>query len=338
MTDRLHRIFASDSPSSSVESAELLPRPLTFRRTMTSQSPLLSPTPLGRYVSNGSSSEISMRRNWKGTRPVTRGKSPSLKRCIQISPVFKYPGKFPAKVATNGGTADRKLEQNPFLDRLGLARVGGNKRRSSVASLSTLKIPKSFRSSDSRAGSSIYSRNTKGMSVPPSPGLASDVPTSLQSLPEQSPTRRAISVDETCSKGFDWTLPFADDIDVPSRHDRSASLKLKEACRPNSKMNDSRTPSGLTGQSTADTATPDVGIASSNTFGTKMPVPKISIARSSDDVFRARSPMASQRPAKGPAAGIDRSFKSVRAMGSKLSYEDLVRYGGRTAPGGAEWF
>ena len=335
---RLHGTLSSHSQSSSIDSVELFPRPLTFRRTIASQSPLVSPTPLGRCASNGSSSEISMRREFGGIRPETRGKSPSSKRHIRISTVFHPLGQFPTEFSEDVEDTHRKFEHNPFMDRLGLARVGGNRRRSSIASLSTLKIPKSFRSSNSRAGSSIYSRDTKSMSVPPSPGPAIDLSTSLQSQTEQGRTRRAASFNESFPKGFDRLLPFERDVDVPSQHNGSASSKLKEGSRPHSDRNDPQIPFFPSGQSTANIAVSDVGTASSNTFGTKMPVPKISIARSSDDVFGAGTSMATQRTDIGPETGIGRNFRSVKAIGSKWSFEDLVRYGGRTAPGGAEWF
>jgi hypothetical protein len=304
---------------------------------MDSQSPLVSPTPLGRHVQNSSSPENSMRRKFADIRPVTRGKTLSSKRHIRISTVFHPPGRQSAEVTEDVKSTSHNLE-NPFMDRLGLARVGSNVRRSSVASLSTLKIPKSFHQNNSRAGSSIYSRDTKGMSVPPSPGLASEVATSLQSLPEQSPLRRAISFDETLLKDFDWALPFDDDIDVKSRHDVAASSNRKEETHPRGDIRVPQTPTFLNGKSTANTETSNVGTASSNTFGAKMAVPKISIARSSDDVFGASSSMRCQEPNMAVGTGIGRAFKSVRVMGSKLSQEDLVKYGGRTAPGGVEWF
>ena len=65
-----------------------------------------------------------------------------------------------------------------------------------------------------------------------------------------------------------------------------------------------------------------------------MVVPRISIARRSDDVFGA-GPMEAGRD---DAVVEDGSvFRKVRALESKLSQEDLARYGGRTAPGGVEW-
>jgi hypothetical protein len=80
--------------------------------------------------------------------------------------------------------------------------------------------------------------------------------------------------------------------------------------------------------------TPKVRTASSTIFGARMPVPKISIASSSDDVFGS-APVAEKM--NDVVIEDGRVFKRIRAMESKLSHEDLVIYGGKTAPGGVEW-
>lgn len=340
---------SSPSSGSSVDSLALLPRPLTFRGGMSSQSPLISPTPLGRSIHNASSPNISSRSKLTDLRPVTRGKAPTSKHPIRISTVFHPPSRFFSEISHDVNSHYHSLEKNPFLDRLGLARVGGNRRRSSIASLSTLKIPRSFRhgSSNSQAGSSIYSRDTKDMSLIQGPGLATGFMTSLRSLPERNLRRRPASFDETTFKDPpDWTPPLNRGTEAGSPHPSSASLHLKETA-VHGVVHETipHTPTcAKEGHPTTGTETETpavlVGTASSTTFGTNMQIPKISIARSSDDVFGAAASSTGRQPhdVVGEEPGLDRgSHHCGRAVGSKLSQEDLVRYGGRTAPGGVGW-
>jgi hypothetical protein len=322
---RLHRTLSPESLSSSVDSLNLFPRPLTFSRTTAGQSSLVSPTPLGRHAPNVASPRDSFRRKFVDSRPVTRGKSPGLKRHTRLSTAFRRPGRRVKESETSPGSPYQVLERNPFSDRLGLARFGGINRRSSVTSLSTLRIPKSFRPNISRGGSSIYSRDTKGMSVLPSPGLVSEFSASFHSLPELGP-RRATTFDENIFKDLDWNLQ-----NINARHHVSpASVVETETCGGNVLP---QTPTFPHRQPAPET--PKIGTASSDTFGARIPVPNISIARSSDDVFGASSKIEAM---KDVVVENGRVFKRVRAMESKLSNEDLARYGGRTAPGGVEWF
>lgn len=256
---------------------------------------------------------------------MTRGKSPTFKRHNRMPSAFCLSGKQAAVSVTKPNAAYQNLERDPFTNQLGLARLGGNKRRSSIASISTFKIPKSFRPSISRGGSSVYSRDTKGASVLPSPGLGCEFSVSLKSLPELDP-RRATSFDETIFKDLDWTPLRVDASNHVSPADGLEEDDQDVGLVP-------QTPTFHDGKSAPET--PRVGTASSNTFGTRMPVPKISIARSSDDVFGA-GPITERR--NDVVVEDGRVFKRVRAMESKFSHEDLARYGGRTAPGGVEWF
>lgn len=266
-----------------------------------------------------------LRRGRLDVQPVIRGKSLRSKRHNRVSTPFCRPSKEAAVLRKNANSSYQNLEENPCTGQLGLTKLGGNKRRSSIASLSTLKIPRSFRPCFSIGGSSVYSRDTKGMSALPSPGLASEFSFSLKSLAEVN-LRRATSFDETIFKNLDCTLQ-----DVVGRHEVSpVSYREKEDVFD---THAPQTPSYPEGENTPET--PKVGTASSDTFGTTMPVPKISIARSSDDVFGGGS-MAEGRHEVVVESG--RVFKRIRVMGSKLSQEDLARYGGSTAPGGVEWF
>ena len=159
----------------------------------------------------------------------------------------------------------------------------------------------------------------------PSPGFVSEISVSLKSLPELS-LRRATSVDETIFQDLDWTPEDAD-----AGHDISTTSDLEmEDCVGGHLP---QTPTLPDRPSSRET--PKVGTASSDAFGAEMSAPKISVARSSDDVFGG-GPM----PGKSNDIVVEngRVFKRIRAMESKLSQEDLARYGGRTAPGGVEWF
>ena len=317
---RLAPRISPPSSSSSIDSLVLFPRPLTFCRTMSSQSPLVSPTPLGRYIQNASSLNVSSRSKFTNLRPVTRGKAPNSRRHTRISTAFHPPSKLSVETPNEAKSNYNSFERISFMDRLGLARVGGNRRRSSIASLSTLKIPRSFRHgpSSSQAGSSIYSRNTKDMSAVASPGFASEFSTLLQSLPERNPLRQTASFDETIFKDLDWTPPLDDDIDDESQHDGSAPLRLRETTVHGVNKTIPQTPTIPRSQRTAETETPGVCTASSTTSGTRMLIPKISIARSSDDVFGAGSSSTDQKHDVVMEPGLGRGFESVRAMGSKL--------------------
>lgn len=165
------------------------------------------------------------------------------------------------------------------------------------------------------------------MTVPPSPGVANGYSVSLQSLPQPIPVPAA-SYDETLLRDADQ-----ESQDAEAKHYASPNTdretQFDEDHRPQTPSLPIRNP--LRG-------TPQIGTASSDTFGTKMSIPRVTIARSSDDVFGATSMTAKRRDDNTVVVEDGRTFKKVKAMESKLSQEDLMRYGGRTAPGGVEWF
>ncbi|KAF7507666.1 hypothetical protein GJ744_010219 [Endocarpon pusillum] len=322
----LHGKVSANSQSSSAGSLNLFPRPLTFRRTVTNPSPLVSPTPVGRGKQDAAFAKDCLRCEHVEERPMTRGKSPKSKRRSSVTSVLCLPGRQDALSATKANCAFQNIEGNPFTDRLGLARLGSNKRRSSNASLSTLKIPRSFRPSISR-GSSIYSRDIKDTSVLQRPGLANEFSASLQSLPQPGLTL-ATSYDGTLNSDFGQRSQ-----DLEAKHDVSPcrsreSQSKKDGYLPQTPTPPARSPLRETAQ---------VGTASSDTFGRRMAIPRINIARSSDDVFGAAPVMAESRNDRTVVVEDGRVLKRVRAVESKLSQEDLVRYGGKTAPGGVGW-
>lgn len=323
----LHGKVSEISQSSSAGSLNLLPRPLTLRRTVTDQSPLVSPTPVGRRKQDAAFSKDCLRCEHVEERPMTRGKSPKMKRRSSVSSVLCLPGRQDASSATKANYAFKNTEGNPFTNRLGSARLGSNKRRSSNASLSTLKIPRSFRPSISRGGSSIYSRDIKDTSVPPSPGLANEFSVSSQST---SQPRRTLSTshDETLIRDFGQRSQ-----DLEAKHDVSSCRSRESQSKKDGYLPQTPTPPARNPLR----ETPQVGTASSNTFGRKMSIPRINIARSSDDVFGAAPVMAEGRNDRTVVVEDGRVLKRVRAVESKLSQEDLARYGGKTAPGGVGW-
>jgi hypothetical protein len=349
---RLPRTVSPHSTSSSTDSSTLFPRPLAFHRTITSQSPILpptqspilSPTPLGRHAQNATSNANPLHRKLADLQQIPRGKSPGSMRHTRMSANSCCSHEKSSLPQKNAHSAYQSLEVNPFIDRLGLARLGGNNRRSSMASLSTLKIPRSFRPSIARGTSSIYSRHDESTSVLRSLGFPSEFSQSLQSLPKPNP-RRAISFDETIFKDPDWKMSRDDDANA--RHEVSTAL---HPTRDNSVGSGAvpQTPTLPDHGQQPMAGTPQVGTASSHTFGTKMLVPKISIARSSDDVFgtdpnmaenkRSETRKGAQRTNEMAVLEDGNVFKRVGAMEPKLSREDLVRYGGKTAPGDVEWF
>ncbi len=243
-----------------------------------------------------------------------------------MSSVLCLPDRQDTTSATQANYTFRNLEGNPFANRLGLAQLGSNKRRSSLASLSTLKIPRSFRPSISRGGSSIYSRDIKDMSVSPGPGVANEFSVSLRSLPQLG-LMPAASHDETLLRDTNQR-----------RQEAEAKYDVSPSIRRETQFNEGHLPQTPTLPARNPLReTPQIKTASSDTFGTKMSIPRISIARSSDDVFGAVPVMAERKTDETVVVEDGRVFRKVRAVESKLSQEDLVRYGGRTAPGGVEW-
>jgi hypothetical protein len=144
----------------------------------------------------------------------------------------------------------------------------------------------------------------------------------MHSHSELSP-RRAASFDESLFMDLEWAAP-----DPHASHEISDGVLTRDIVG-GSVPQTPRLPVHL---ATETPKVPTVGTASSNTFGAKMSVPKISIARSSDDVFGAYRSSSNEFVIED-----GRVLKRVRAVESKLSSEDLARYGGMTAPGDVEW-
>lgn len=330
---RLTPTLSPPSPRSSTDSLTLFPRPLTFRRTVAAHSPLVSPTPLGRHVQNAVSSQESLQESLSqrivDRRPVTRGKSPRSQRYAQGSTAFCLPRVHGAASEANAEPTYPNLEGDPLRRRLRLARLGGDKRRSSLASFSTLQIPRSFRPGTPRGGSSIYSRDTAGaaagVAALPDPGHATNSLTALPTLPSPN-SRRATSFDENIFQDLDWNLQHVNgrlDVSSASESEKEGLTCHLIPCTP-------RLP-----ERQMMPETPEIGTASSATFGTRMTIPKIRIASTSDDVFGGDGLVEKETDF---VVENGRVLRRVRAMESKLSQEDLAKYGGKTAPGNVEWF
>lgn len=226
---------------------------------------------------------------------------------------------------------NRNHEAKALKDRIDFAEVEKSKIRSSVASLSTLKIPKSLCPNGSRAGSSVYSCDTREMDITASPGQARASRASSNLLPDLSPGQ-AISLDELIFKALEWN-PL---VEPGSSSPEFAAPDTVTECHPRDRTGSPPTSSSINEQSTPLTA--EAETSCTNSPSSKVLVPHISIARSSDDVFGGAG--LSQRAEEGEntleMADDGRGLR-LRTMISKLSQEDLMRYSGRTAPGGVEW-
>lgn len=163
------------------------------------------------------------------------------------------------------------------------------------------------------------------MSVPPSPGLGSEFSARLQPRPEPV-LRRAMSLDETIFKDLDWAPQNIND-----RHQISTVLFLGREGDVHGQC--PQTPTLPAEQIARDM--PGIERPLSEVFSKGVTLLEISLARSSDDVF-GDDTISERR--NDTVVENGRVYRRVRAVESKLSQEDLARYGGKTAPGGVEWF
>jgi hypothetical protein len=165
--------------------------------------------------------------------------------------------------------------------------------------------------------SSVYSRDTKGMSIPPSPKLAPGTDQeSEKGLPLDEPSvGRADSMDLVRSKIDDWNLSTGDlELPIPPLFDTQSDVGPKNLRFVVETENPLPVSTGAKG---------DVPTS----FGLAMPVPKIYVGRSSDDVFGDG----------GSAQNSGRVLRKARYMEMIRSESNRSRCYGRTAPGGAEW-
>ena len=160
-------------------------------------------------------------------------------------------------------------------------------------------------------------------SVALSPGLVGGFSSSFQ--PTLVPDlRRTRSFDETIFRDLDWAPQSIDDRqqlspmlstgkeDGLDRHGTQITTYVGDQIAP---------------------GTPRFETTSSHVFGKRFSRLEISLARRSDDVFGG-DPISGRNDTVIEDGQV---FKKGRVMESKLSQEDLARYGGRTAPGGVEW-
>ena len=167
-------------------------------------------------------------------------------------------------------------------------------------------------------GSSVYSRDTKYMSVLRSPTFAPAISSKSgkTSAPEEPCRRRANSMDLVRSKIDDWDLhtgdlqlPIAPILDRPQSDvgPRSPLLRV-----------DTDHPAPLALHPPDDAST---------VLGLTMPIPKIFVGRPSDDVFGDVDSVQSS----------DRVLRRVLDMEKASTGSTVSKYRGKTAPGGAEW-
>jgi hypothetical protein len=167
-------------------------------------------------------------------------------------------------------------------------------------------------------GSSVYSRDTKAMSILRSPKLvSSNDGESRKALTMDEPSlRRTNSMDLVRSKIDEWNLQTGDlDLPIPSSSDR-----------PQSDVGPRSPPSGRERHDQAPvSSTPQEDVHT--TFGLTMPISKIYVGRLSDDVFGDEA----------SAQESGRVLRRVLDMEMTGTKSNISRYYGRTAPGGAEW-
>lgn len=167
-------------------------------------------------------------------------------------------------------------------------------------------------------GSSVYSRDTKGMSILQDPTCAHVISDERgTSLPlDELSLRRANSTDLVRSKIDDWNLHTGDlYLSIPPVAERSRpDVGLR--CPPLQIDFENPAPLGSRPQENDHTI-----------FGLTMPIPKILVGRHSDDVFGDR----------GSAQSRGRGLRRVLDMEMASTESSISRYCGKTAPGDAEW-
>lgn len=163
----------------------------------------------------------------------------------------------------------------------------------------------------------MYSRDTKGMSILPSPMIALGMDQeSEKSLPQDEPSPgRANSMDLVRSKIDDWNLHTGDlDLPIPPLFDTQSAVDARGLRL----VVETENPVAVSTQPKEDAPT---------SFGLTIPIPRIYIGRPSDDVFGDG----------GSAQNSGRVLRRVLDMEMASSKSNRSRYYGRTAPGGAEW-
>jgi hypothetical protein len=167
-------------------------------------------------------------------------------------------------------------------------------------------------------GSSVYSRDTKGMSILQDPTCAPVISdesgTSLP--PDEISLRRANSTDLVRSKIDDWNLHTSDlHLSIPPVADQSRP-DVGPRCPPLQIDFENPAPLGSRPQEN------DHAI-----FGLTMPIPKILVGRHGDDGFGdGRS-----------AQSRGRVLRKMLDMEMASTESSISRCCGKTAPGGAEW-
>lgn len=255
---------------------------------------------------------------------MTRGKSPKFKRQFLPSTTFCLSNREERESKIKINSLCQNLEQDPFVNPLGSARLRRKKRHSSAGSLSPIKDPDSSTRRSSGGGSRIYNRKVKDTSVVLCPGLVGGSSGSFQPTPEPDP-RRTRSFDETIFRDLDWARQSISDRQQVS----PVLFPGKEDClnRPEPQI------TTYLGDHIAPEM-PRFATSTSYAFGKKFSLLQISLARKSDDVFGGDS--ISERRNDIVIEDV-KVFTKGRATESKFSQEDLARYDGRTAPGGVEW-
>ena len=276
-----------------------------------------SPTPHQTRIHANPPIQIPIRKSSSKLNPTSTSKNPKCSGDDGRSFDVDHPGMTSSKHGLKLYTAFNNTEKSND-DHSSVLGRDGMSATSKMTTTPLLRAQRPF--STCWNGSSIYSRDTKGMSVLRSPVFSEETAQETErKLPLGEPSRRrSSSTDLARTKIDDWIL-YTADLDLPSSPTTTNKLTLSDF-GPQSPtlfgINDSPAP-----------LNPHAGGNNPTTFGLTVPVPKVYVGRASDDVFGDEKDVH----------GRGRVLKQVLDMEMANSSGDLFRYNGKTAPGGAEW-
>lgn len=302
------------SPPPPANTPMLLPTPLRLRRAGLRTS-AGTPTPI--QISGKSPSESSMAISPGKLAPFALQKSLRSKRDIRHITGFYHPSMTVGGAVEQLKQARVMIPPRPPPDPIRSGRTWLAPVTSTLPGLSARRaLRKSWKCS------SLYSRDSKGMSMLHSPtfpiGNSERSGTSLSSPTIENPSpRRASSLELVRKKIDNWDL-----------HTGNLDLSFSPTSLSHRPLSDvgPRSPTFPLVIDSLAPLTPRARKEEPTTFGPTIPVPKICVGRPSDDVFGV----------------VESTHGSGRVLRRVLDMEISTdttssRYIGRTAPGGAEW-
>ena len=308
-----HAPFTTTPPTSPPPPANtptLLPTPLRLRRAAV-RATAESPTPI--QTSGKSPSESSLAISPGKLAPFALQKILRSKRDIRQSTAFYHPN------MTLSSTVEQPRPARIIIPTTCPDPIRRGRTSPIPIIHQKLSAPRAMRRS--WKGSSVYSRDTKGMSMLRSPtfpigNLERSNTNPPSPLLENPSLRRASSLELVKKKIDNWDL-----------HTGNLDLSLSPATLSQRPLSDVGLRSPILPMDIDSLAplTPRVRKDDPTTFGLTMPAPKICVGRPSDDVFGVVD----------NTHGSGRVLRRVLDM--EMSSDTTSRYTGRTAPGGAEW-